>query len=111
MDDRHAGKLLDELVTGVDIATLASAEAEVMQADALLDEALAAMFRRRGGNADRRAPADAVQVALELHHRLQAEEIEQRLVEGEAGVVVADGQEDVCDTVDLHRGSVLPAKT
>ena len=59
MNDRRA-ELLDEFVACVDVAPLARAEAQMVQADTLLNEALAALLRVRGGDADGRPAADAV---------------------------------------------------
>src|SRR5437867_8381236 len=98
MDDPRAA-LHEELVYGVDVGPLAGAEADVMQADPRLDEALAPVALLRLHDPDRRAPADAVEHAVRLDDRPETEEAEQLLVEGQAGVEVAHGEHHVRDAV------------
>jgi hypothetical protein len=80
-----------ELVHGVHVGPLAGAEADVVEADAELREALVAPAVLRLDDADRRPPAHAVEHAVRLEDGSQAEEAEHLLVEGQAGAEVADG--------------------
>src|SRR5262245_16137880 len=86
----------------VDIGTLAGAEAEMMQADALLFEGRALMFRGRRADTDRRAPADAIECRLGVDHRLHAEERQEPAIELARARVICGCQEDVRDAVDFH---------
>ena len=54
----------------VDVGALAGAEAEMMQADALLFERSAGILRRRRGDGDRGASADAVIGRVGFYDRL-----------------------------------------
>src|SRR5204863_4811987 len=91
-----------ELVHGVHVGPLAGAEADVVEADPELREALVAPAVLRSDDADRRPPAHAVEHAVHLEDGSQAEEAEHLLVEGQAGVERADRQHDVGDAVHFH---------
>jgi hypothetical protein len=91
-----------ELVQPVDVGALARAEAEMMETDAELREALAPERVLALHDADGGASADAVQHAVRVDHRVEAEERQQLRVEGPAGREVAHREERVRDAVDLH---------
>ena len=74
----------------------------MVEADAKLREALVAPAVLRLDDADRRPSAHAVEHAVHLEDGLQAEEVEHPLVEGQAGVEVADREHDVGDAVHFH---------
>src|SRR5256885_15481550 len=92
MDDLRADPD-QELVHGVHVGPLAGAEADVMEADAELREALVAPTVLRLDDADRRPPAHAVEDAVRLEDGRQAEEAEHLLVEGQASLELADGEQ------------------
>src|SRR5262249_42773558 len=68
----------------VEILAAATAEADMMQPDAALVEALARMFRIARADADRRPPADEVEKFLSVEDLRQSQKGKQRLVEGPA---------------------------
>jgi molybdenum cofactor biosynthesis enzyme len=70
-NDLHVERL-QERVQFVDVSALAGTEAEMMQADALLFECSASMFRRRRRDGDRRTSADAVIGRVGVDDRLEA---------------------------------------
>ena len=59
----------------------AGAKADMMQADALLDEALAFVFRRRATDQDARATADTVIAVFIVEHLAEPEEGQQLAIE------------------------------
>jgi len=69
----------------------------VMEAGAKLVEGGVAMFLGGSPDADAGATADTVEKRLGLDQTLHAEEGQQSLVEGQAGVVVGDRDVQVCD--------------
>src|SRR5262245_42822929 len=94
--------LAGEGVRGVDVLAGARAEADVVEPDAALVEALAGVLRRGGAQAEGRPPADAVVEALRVEDRLHAEEGQELRVEVPGAGEVARGDEEVRDRVDLH---------
>jgi hypothetical protein len=81
-----------------------------MEADSGTVEALAAMGLVGAHDADGGAATDAIEVAVGVEDGLQSEGRQQALVEGQAGVVVADRQHDVGNAVDLHARVLLGAR-
>ena len=75
-----------EAVDRVDVLAAARAEAEVMEAGAILVEALRALLRRRAAHQDAGAAADAVDDVVALDQRLHLEEVAELLPEGEAAL-------------------------
>jgi hypothetical protein len=92
----------DELVDAVHVLATPGAKAEVVESRAVGIEATALVFGVRPADADSSATADTVIQGVRLHEALHFEEREQLLVEGKAGVEVADRQIDVRDSVELH---------
>ena len=86
----------------VDIGTLAGAEAEMMQSDALLLERGARVLRRRRADADRGAAADAVIGRLGLDDRFEAEKRQQLAIELAGTFEIRGGQKNMRDAVDFH---------
>ena len=81
-----------EVVHRIDVGPLACPEAEVVQADTSLHEALAAYAASRRRDAERGATADAVEELVDVEHRLQAEERQQLAVESARRGEVAHGE-------------------
>src|SRR4051812_2080719 len=71
----------EEAVQLVDVGALAGAEAQMMQADALLRERGAGMLGRWRADPDRGPSADAVIGGVGVDHRLQPEKRQQFSVE------------------------------
>ena len=87
----------------VDVGALAGAEAEMMQADALLFEGGACMLGRRRADPDRGAAADAVIGRFGVDDRLQPEERQQLAIEFARTLEIRRGQKNMRDAVDFHR--------
>src|SRR5262245_21953205 len=94
--------LAGEGVRRVDVLAGARAEADVVEPDASLVEALAGVLRRGRAQAEGRAAADAVVEAVRVEHGLHAEEGQELRVEVPGAGEVARGDEEVRDAVDLH---------
>src|SRR5262245_51160381 len=101
MDDLRA-VLDEESMERIDVGPLARPEADVVEPDAELGEALVPVAVLRPDDAEGGAAADAVEHPVRVDDGAEAEEAEQALVERKARVEVADGEEDVRDAVDLH---------
>jgi hypothetical protein len=107
-NDRDTERL-DEFMRRVDVVPRAGAEADVMQTDALLHEALALVLGcwLRYQNAG--AAADAVVAVFVVEHLPQAEEGQELHVEGARDVVAAGCDLDMGDAVDLDHVQALNA--
>ena len=79
-NDLHIERL-QKRVQFVDVGALAGAEAEMMEADALLLECSASMLRRRRRDGDRGASADAVIGRVGVDDRLQPKKRQQLAIE------------------------------
>src|SRR6266571_3856339 len=87
----------------IDVGALAGAEAEMVQADALLLERGALMLGRWRADPDRGASADAVIGGLGIDDGFQPEERQQLAIEFAGNFEIRGGQKNMCDAVDFHR--------
>ena len=86
----------------VDVGALAGAEAEMMQADALLLEGGACVLGRRRADPDRGAAADAVIGRVGIDDGLQPEKRQQLAIEFAGALEIRGGQKNMRDAVDFH---------
>src|SRR5580704_18918593 len=93
---------LEKSVNLIDVATLARAQAYVMQPDASLLEFLRAIRVVAAHDSHRSPSADAVQQLFAAHHRLHPEIHEQLFIEWIASLEIADREHHVSDAVDFH---------
>ncbi|ANV99119.1 hypothetical protein LMTR13_01850 [Bradyrhizobium icense] len=100
--DDFGAERLQEAVQFVDIGALAGAEAEVMQADALLFEGDALVLWRWRADAQRGAAADAVIGRLAIDDRPQPKKRQQLAIKIAGAFVIRSGEENMCDAVDFH---------
>jgi hypothetical protein len=93
----------------VDIVTRACPQAEVMQPDSLLHEALAGMFRVARLDTDRGTRSDAIEKPVAVEHDFHSELGQQLAVKLACFREAAHGQDDMRHAVDVDRhGSVDP---
>src|SRR3954454_5079968 len=94
-------ELAQQRGTTINILARPGAQAEVMQADALLHEAFPLVCRVARLDADCRPGADEVRELRAVEYRLHAEGGQQACVEGPSPREVAHGQHDVCHAIDV----------
>ena len=99
--DHGGAEPRDQLVAAIHVLARARAEADVVQADPALVEAVGAVGRVRRAQAEGGATAHAVVEAVPVEDRLQPEGREQLAVEGARPGEVRDRDEGVGDPVDL----------
>ena len=85
----------------VDVLAAAGAEAEMMQADAVLHEARIRMFLGAALDAERGAAAHVIEEIVAVIDLLQAEEGQQLAIEGARLLPLADREDDVRHAVDF----------
>ena len=83
------------------------AQAEMMQADPVGNEALLAVLLGAALDADRGAAADVIEEVVAVIDFLQAEEGQQLAIEGARLFPLADGEDDVRHPVDFDHGCFL----
>ncbi len=109
MDDLDVVALREEGVDPVDRGAIAHPEAGVVQAGGALIEPLARIFGAAGANADRGAPADAIEHMLAVEHEPEVQIGDHRAPEGGRSCEIARGQDDMCDAVEVTRHYSPPA--
>src|SRR6266700_766145 len=92
-----------EGVQFIDVRTLARPKAQMMQADALLLEGCAGMFRRGCADADRGAAADAIEGGVGIDDGRHAEKWQELAIERARALEIRRGEKNMRDAVDLHR--------
>ncbi len=86
----------------VDVGALAGAEAQMVQADAILLERTSRMLRRRRADPDCGTSADTVVSCIGIDHRSQPEKWQQLAVEFTGAFEIRRGQKNMRDAVDFH---------
>ena len=87
----------------INVGALAGAEAEMVQADAILLEGRPRVLRRRRADRERGTAADAIIDLVGVDDGLHAEKRQQLAIERAGAFEIRCGQKNMRDAVDFHR--------